>query len=60
MVRTVKRSINANRLKTRFTKRAHAAIETAIAKARDCIRYMAKGMYTRLTIMAVCTVLLWV
>lgn len=43
MVRTAKRSIIANRLKTRYTKRAHIAIETAIAKSQDCIRYMATG-----------------
>ncbi|XP_048604967.1 uncharacterized protein LOC111211463 [Brassica napus] len=43
MVRTTKRSIIANRLKTRYTKRAHIAIETAIAKSQDCIRYMATG-----------------
>ena len=43
MVRTAKRSLISNRLKTRFTKRAHVAIESAIAKGQDCIRYMATG-----------------
>ena len=43
MVRTAKRFIIVNRLKTRYTKRAHIAIETAIAKSQDCIRYMATG-----------------
>ncbi|XP_010462653.1 PREDICTED: uncharacterized protein LOC104743244 [Camelina sativa] len=44
MVRNAKRFIIAdNRLKTRFTKRAHAEIEKAIAGAQYCERYMARN-----------------
>ncbi|XP_023634337.1 uncharacterized protein LOC111829475 [Capsella rubella] len=41
MVRNAKRFIIANRLKTRFTKRAHCEIEKMIAGAGNCSRYLA-------------------
>ncbi|XP_024011136.1 uncharacterized protein LOC112086444 [Eutrema salsugineum] len=40
MVPTARRFIMANRLRTRFTKSAHAEIELSIDKSRDCKRYM--------------------
>ncbi|XP_010445242.1 PREDICTED: uncharacterized protein LOC104727881 [Camelina sativa] len=43
MVRNAKRFIIADRLKTRFTKRAHAENEKMIAGSLQCIRYMARN-----------------
>lgn len=43
MVRTARRSIIANRLLTRFTKRVHTEIESAIEKSGECTRYMSTG-----------------
>ncbi|XP_023633435.1 uncharacterized protein LOC111829036 [Capsella rubella] len=43
MVRNAKRYIIAERLKTRFTKRAHAEIEKMIAGTQNCTRYMARN-----------------
>ena len=43
MVRTAKRYIIADRLKTRFTRRAHFEIEKMIAGAASCERYMARN-----------------
>ncbi|XP_010495193.1 PREDICTED: uncharacterized protein LOC104772259 [Camelina sativa] len=42
MVRNAKRFLIADRLKTRFTKRAHAEIEKIIAGAGNCQRLMAR------------------
>ncbi|CAA7031227.1 unnamed protein product [Microthlaspi erraticum] len=43
MVRNAKRSIVAERLKTRFTKRAHAEIEKMIKGSQHCTIYMARN-----------------
>lgn len=43
MVRNTKRFIIAERLKTRFTKRAHCEIEKVIAGSQHCTRYMARN-----------------
>ncbi|KAJ0262744.1 MULE transposase domain-containing protein [Hirschfeldia incana] len=45
MVRNAKRSIIAERLKTKFTKRAHAEIEKMIAGTQHCIRHMARNNF---------------
>ncbi|CAD5324537.1 unnamed protein product [Arabidopsis thaliana] len=42
MVRTAKRFLIAEKLQTRFTKRAHEEIEKMIAGLRQCERYMAR------------------
>ncbi|KAG7560858.1 Zinc finger SWIM-type [Arabidopsis thaliana x Arabidopsis arenosa] len=43
MVRTAKRFLIADRLKTRFTPRAHVEIEKMIAGAANCERHMARN-----------------
>ncbi|XP_024014292.1 uncharacterized protein LOC112088232 [Eutrema salsugineum] len=45
MVRNAKRSIIADRLKSRFTKRAHNEIEKSIASSQHCIRHMARNNF---------------